>query len=102
MLSDEEYCPNEDVRGRRCQLGPGHETACHFGPYMASKSQVEKLKDIARVPGVRKLVCQSMSNIAPIKALRRRGFVRLRYVASRAWDAALTPAGRRLLQDLPR
>jgi hypothetical protein len=111
MLSDKEYCPHEDEAGRRCTLGPGHRTPCLFGKsYRPSPRQIEELQGIAQRiasgrglrPGVANLVCVGLTTVAALKALSRRGFIHLRYVNSRAWDASLTPAGCRLIEDLPR
>jgi len=61
--------------------------------------QLAKLQDIARVPGIRQLSYQSTSDVATLKALKRRGLIRLRYVNSRAWDASLTDEGLRVLDE---
>jgi hypothetical protein len=102
MLSDRQWCPNEDTLGRRCHFGPNHQGECRFAPFVPSPKQVETLQDIARVQGVRRMQCVGTSTVASLRALSRRGFITMRYVNSRAYDATLTPAGARLLEELPR
>ncbi len=62
--------------------------------------QIDKLRDIAKVQGWRQLAYQSTSDVATLKALSRRGLIRARYVASRAWDAILTEAGHQMIDEL--
>lgn len=95
-------CDHEDESGRRCMLGPGHRTPHLVGKqYRPTEVQARLLAEISRF-SVRKFQCIGLTTVASLKALSRRGFIRLHYINSRAWDASLTPAGQRLLIDLPK
>jgi hypothetical protein len=97
-----DQCENENERGERCTLGPKHTTACRYGKsYMPSDVQWDLLEEIERFK-TRKFQCIGTTTISSLKALSGRGFIFLRYVSSRAWDATILPAGQRLLLDRPR
>jgi hypothetical protein len=102
MMNYTDRCGNENERGECCTLGPKHRVACRFGKsYVPSEPQWALLEEIAGF-NTRKFQCIGTSTVASLKALNSRGFIFLRYVNSRAWDATILPAGRRLLQDRPR
>jgi hypothetical protein len=94
-------CEHENSAGHRCAFGPGHTCPCLFKPLKLTDAQTAILQEVSRVP-VRKFQCIGTSTTATLKALLKRGFIGLRYINSRAWDAWLTPAGKRILIDLPR
>jgi hypothetical protein len=101
MLSEPQYCPNENASGHICTFGPGHAGNHNFKPLKLTEAQLDALEDVARFP-VRQYQCIDLSSVATLKALYRRGFIHLRYINSRRWDASLKPAGRRVLDELPR
>jgi hypothetical protein len=94
-------CEHENEPGHRCVLGPGHACPCLFKPLKLTEPQVTILQDVGRFP-VRQFQCIGTTTTSTLKALSKRGFIGLRYINSRAWDAWLTPAGKRILIDLPR
>jgi hypothetical protein len=102
MAPISDRCEHENESGHRCAYGPGHRCECLFKPWQPTDAQWSVLEEIDRVKGVRKFQCIGTSTVAPLKALSRRGFIGLRYINSRAWDAWLTAAGRRLIIDRPR
>lgn len=98
---DRQWCPSENEAGTRCCYGPGHEGECSFKPIRLTEPQRAALEEIGRF-AVRQFVAIDRGKVAAVKALIRRGLARGRWVTSRAWDVALTPAGRRVLETLPR
>jgi len=101
MLTAPDYCPNEIESGHICTFGPGHAGPHNFKPLKLTDPQLAALEEIARFP-VRQYQNIGLQLVASLKSLYRRGFIHLRYVNSRRWDATLKPAGRRVLADLPR
>lgn len=66
-------------------------------PWKPTDSQWRLIEEVARFP-VRNFQNIGIQQVASLKALSKRGFLRLRYVNSRAWDAVITPAGKQLLE----
>jgi hypothetical protein len=95
-------CQNENEAGHVCAFGPGHKCPCLFKPLKLTEAQVDLLQEIGEHPPVRKFAVICSPTTGTLKALWKRGFIGIRYVSSRAWDAWLTPAGKRILIDLPR